>query len=235
MSNINSIIIDDEINAIKTLEWELSSLDLPHKVVEKFVDVHDAIEYLTYHAHKIDLIFLDIQMPNMNGFDFLERFTNRDFEIIFITAFDEYALQAIKESAVDYILKPVEPKELTRAIKKTINKRQILQKTPQDLKKISIPVGNDIVFIDPRKIIYCKSDGNYTHIYSVDDELMVAKTLKHIVCLLPKALFFRIHQSYIINLKYVLAFDKSTSYVKLTNQLALPVSRSNRSEFLERL
>lgn len=235
MSNINSIIIDDEINAIKTLEWELNGLDLPLSIVEKFVDVNDAIEYLTYHAHKIDLIFLDIQMPNMSGFDFLERFTNRNFEVIFVTAFDEYAIQAIRESAIDYILKPVEPEELTRAINKAINKKQVHHKTPQDFKKISIPVSNEIIFINPQDIVYFKSDGNYTHIYTVNDELMIAKTLKYIANLLPEVLFFRIHQSYIINLKYIVAFDKSTGYVKLTNQQAFPVSRSKKSEFLERL
>ena len=108
MKAIQSIIIDDELNAIKTLQWEINHLEMPIEVIESFTCANKAIDYLSLHINEIDLVFLDIQMPTINGFEFLDKFKGRSFQVIFVTAYDEYALQAIKESAVDYILKPVD-------------------------------------------------------------------------------------------------------------------------------
>jgi two-component system LytT family response regulator len=238
MTNLRILIIDDEINAIKTLEWELLDLEMPIDVVASFTKVKEAIEYLSHHSNFIDLIFLDIQMPLMNGFEFLERFTHRNFEVIFITAYDGYAIKAIKESALDYILKPVDQDELKQALQKVIaKKRDEAQSTltPQ-FNKVSIPLENKLKFLDPKEILYCQSDGNYTKIITLLGEtLMVSKTLKHIESLLPEVLFFRIHQSYLINIEKVTAYDRSTNYVMLNNNKELPVARSKRNEFLDHL
>mgnify|MGYP005861602769 CR=1 FL=1 len=235
MYEINAIIIDDELNSIKTLKWELDNLDLPVNIVEQFTDVSNAISFLSYHAHTIDLVFLDIQMPEMNGFEFLDKFTSRTFDVIFVTAYDEYALQAIKKSAIDYILKPVEEEELKLALKKIIFKQKQDKPKQTDNKKVAIPLENKFVFLEPNDIIYCKSDGNYTVIHTIHKKLMISKTLKFVEELLPKSIFYRIHQSYIINLKNIEAYDRSTNYVKLSNNKELPVSRSKRTHFLEQL
>jgi len=232
MKILKSIIIDDELNAIKTLEWELSSFDSMVSVVDTFIDVKEAIDFLSYQAHNIDLVFLDIQMPAMNGFEFLERFTGRNFEVIFVTAYDEYALQAIKEAAVDYLLKPVEPGELEKSLKKVLAKTD---KKRDEAKKITIPLENKLIFLDPSDIIYCKSDGNYCEIHSRQETYLLSKTLKFVEELLPPSVFFRIHQSYLINLNKVKSFDRSSSYVSLVNAVELPVSRSKREEFLYHL
>lgn len=232
---MNCIIIDDELNAIKTLEWELNDLKFPVKVLEKFTDVENAVEFLTYNAGMIDLIFLDIQMPTMNGFEFLEKFKARNFEVIFVTAYDNFAIKAIKEAALDYILKPVEQNELTTAVKKVLTKKKYEVKDKDGLNKISIPVENRLVFLDPQDIIYCKSDGNYSEIFTIKNDFLISKTLKFVEELLPKSIFYRIHQSYIVNLKKIKAYDKSTNYVILTNKMEFPVSRSKRKDFLERL
>lgn len=233
MEFMNCIIIDDELNAIKTLEWELNDLKFPVKVSEKFTDVENAVEFLTYNAGKIDLIFLDIQMPTMNGFEFLEKFKGRDFEVIFVTAYDNFAIQAIKEAALDYILKPVEQNELTTAIKKVLIKKKYEDK--DRLNKISFPVENRLIFLDPQDIIYCKSDGNYSEIFTIKNNFLISKTLKFVEELLPKSIFYRIHQSYIVNLKKIKAYDKSNNYVILLNKMEFPVSRSKRKDFLKRL
>lgn len=235
MEFMNCIIIDDELNAIKTLEWELNDLKFPVKVLEKFTDVENAVEFLTYNAGMIDLIFLDIQMPTMNGFEFLEKFKARNFEVIFVTAYDNFAIKAIKEAALDYILKPVEQNELTTAVKKVLTKKKYEVKDKDGLNKISIPVENRLVFLDPQDIIYCKSDGNYSEIFTIKNDFLISKTLKFVEELLPKSIFYRIHQSYIVNLKKIKAYDKSTNYVILTNKMEFPVSRSKRKDFLERL
>lgn len=232
MNKLKSVIIDDELNAIKTLEWELSNLDKMVEIEAKFTKANEAVEYLTYNAHNIDLIFLDIQMPKLNGFEFLDKFKSRTFEVIFITAYDEYAIKAIKESAIDYILKPVDIDELEQAVKKVIALRN---ETNPDNEKITIPFENKLIFVDPEDIVYCKSDGNYCKINTKSQSYFVSKTLKYIEELLPKAIFYRIHQSYIINLKNITSFDKSTNYVMLDNDKELPVSRSKRREFLEQL
>jgi two-component system LytT family response regulator len=232
MEIMKSIIIDDEVNAIKTLEWELSGLDSLVSVVNKFTDVKEAVDFLSYQAHKIDLVFLDIQMPAMNGFEFLERFTGRNFEVIFVTAYDEYALQAIKEAAVDYLLKPVEQDELENSLKKVLAKRN---KEQVDTKKITIPLENKLMFIDAEDINYCKSNGNYCEIHTDDQTYLISKTLKFIESLLPASKFFRIHQSYLINLKKVKFFDRSSNYVTLTDSKEFPVSRSKREAFLYQL
>ena len=229
---MKSIIIDDELNAIKTLEWELSGLDSLVSVVNKFTDVREAVDFLSYQAHRIDLVFLDIQMPAMNGFEFLERFTGRNFEVIFVTAYDEYALQAIKEAAVDYLLKPVEQDELEKSLKKVLAKRN---KEQVDTKKITIPLENKLMFIDADDIKYCKSDGNYCEIHTDEQTYLISKTLKFVEGLLPASKFFRIHQSYLINLKKVKYFDRSSNYVTLTDSKEFPVSRSKREAFLYQL
>ena len=232
MRDIKSIIIDDELNAIKTLKWEIDHLNSHIQVVESFTQIKKAIDYLTYNAQNIDLVFLDIQMPTMDGFEFLERFTNRTFEVIFVTAYDEYAIKAIKESAVDYILKPVEPDELQMAIKKVFAKNN--QITKHD-KKITIPFEDKLMFLKPSDIIYCNSDGNYCKIHTHKQSYFISKTLKYVGELLPKSMFFRIHQSYIVNFKNIQAFDRSTNYVLLSNGKELPVSRSKRNDFLQQM
>lgn len=237
MQKISSIIIDDELNAIKTLEWEINNLDLVIEVVGKFTDVQEAIAFLSHNSHHIDLVFLDIQMPTMDGFEFLERFTGRHFEVVFVTAYDEYAIKAIKESALDYILKPVEASELELALKKVNSKKSRITKenNQNNFNKISFPVDNKLILINPQDIIYCKSDGNYSKICTLDDTLFISKTLKYVKGILPKSLFYRIHQSYLVNLNHVEAFDRSTNYVKLKTGKELPVSRSKRHDFLEQL
>lgn len=232
MNKLKSVIIDDELNAIKTLEWELGNLGKMVEIEAKFTKANEAVEYLTYNAHNIDLIFLDIQMPKLNGFEFLDKFKSRTFEVIFITAYDEYAIKAIKESAIDYILKPVDIDQLEQAVKKVIARRH---ETKPEKGKITIPLENKLMFLDPKDIVYCKSDGNYCKINTKSQSYFVSKTLKYIEELLPKAIFYRIHQSYIINLKNIISFDKSTNYVMLDNDKELPVSRSKRREFLEQL
>lgn len=237
MVYLNSVLIDDEINAIKTLEWEIDNLDMPIEVVEKFTNAQKAVDYLVYNSDKIDLIFLDIQMPTMSGLEFLDHFKIRDFEVIFVTAHDEYAIKAIKESALDYILKPVESSELKKSIEKLIAKKSasVKQRKSQPISKVSIPIENKMVFIDPRDIIYCKSDGNYSHIFTKNDKFLISKTLKLIESMLPESLFYRIHQSYLINLSHIKSFDRSSNYIKLINQKELPVSRSKRKDFLDQL
>lgn len=243
---IKAVIIDDEPKAIQSLVWELSNFNDELEVIATFTEPEKAIQYL--ETSKIDCLFLDIEMPTMDGFQFLEKLDDKDFAIIITTAYNEYAITALKNEAIDYLLKPIDTddlKETISKIKKHITRgfsvdrfEDILLKFNNKLnhKKITINTDGKLVFLEPRDIFYVESDGNYSTLYLSDKKkIVVTKKLKEINELLPKDHFFRIHNSYIINLHKIKEFLKSDGYVVLESNAKIPVSRQRKSEFLEKL
>jgi two-component system LytT family response regulator len=243
---IKAVIIDDEPKAIQGLVWELSNFDDELEVVATFTEPEKAIPYLK--SSKIDCLFLDIEMPTMDGFQFLEKLDHKDFAVVITTAYNEYAITALKNEAIDYLLKPIDTDDLADTISK-IKKHNskgfspdkfedILLKFNNKLhhKKITINTDGKLVFLEPKDVFYVASDGNYSTLYLSDNKkIVVTKKLKEINELLPKDNFFRIHNSYIINLHKIKEFLKSDGYVVLENNAKIPVSRQRKSEFLEKL
>jgi len=243
---IKAVIIDDEPKAIQGLAWELSNFEDELEVVATFTEPEKAIPYLK--TSKIDCLFLDIEMPTMDGFQFLEKLEKKDFAVVITTAYNEYAITALKKEAVDYLLKPIDTDDLADTIEK-IKKHNtkgfsadkfedILLKFNNKLhhKKITINTDGKLVFLEPKDIFYVASDGNYSTLYLSDNKkIVVTKKLKDIDELLPNDHFFRIHNSYIINLNKIKEFLKSDGYVVLENNTKIPVSRQRKSEFLEKL
>ena len=199
---------------------------------------------------KPDLVFLDIEMPNGNAFDLLEKFKEIDFNIIFITAYDHYAIKAIKFSAVDYILKPIDSEELVLAVKRFEDK--IGQKSSLNnqfktllsnvrpgnkLKKVGIPDGDGLVFINLSDIIRCDSDGNYTFfILTTGKKIIASRTLGEYEQMFTDDNFFRIHRSHLINLEHVKKYIKGEGgYVVMSDNSQVEVSRRNKNDFLEKL
>jgi two-component system LytT family response regulator len=180
-------------------------------------------------------------MPEMDGFEFLDHFHQRNFNVVFITAYTHYAITAIKENALDYLLKPIDSDDLVE----TIEKLKIHKSSQDDLEKslrsnsidrIAIPVDGKLVFLTANEIIYCESDGNYCKINLVDGKpLFVSKKLKDIQNLLPASSFYRVHNSYIVNLKKVREYLKTDGYVILENRKEIPVSRNKKSAFLDKI
>lgn len=243
---LKAVIIDDEPKAIQSLSWELSNFDNQLEVVATFTEPDKAISYLK--ETQIDCLFLDIEMPTMDGFQFLEKLEKKDFAVIITTAYNEYAIKALKNEAVDYLLKPIDTDDLKLAIEKIKkhNSRQggterfekILLNFNQKFnhKKITINTDGKLVFLEPKEILFIASDGNYCTIHLQNNKkLVVTKKLKEVNILLPEEHFFRIHNSYIINLHKIKEFLKTDGYVILENNHKIPVSRQKKSAFLEKL
>ena len=245
---IDLILIDDEPSAIKSLEWEIGNFCKNVKIVGTFTNAILAAEFLKRNS--VDCVFLDIEMPDMDGFQFLEQFPNRNFAIVITTAFDQYAIKAIKESALDYLLKPIDSDDLIACFNKIEQQKssasiseklensleKILQSNVLSQKKINVTNDGKMIFLNPDDIIYCESDGNYCTIHLENKEkIVLSQKLKFMEEKLAQLQFFRIHNSYLINLNKVKEFHKTDEYVVLSNQVKIPVSRQKKSTFLDKL
>lgn len=243
---IKTIIIDDEYNASAFLEKMLHRY-FPNKfyvcgLCESIDEAKIAIE--TYQP---DLVFLDIQMPNKNGFELFKEIKEINFEVIFTTAHSEYAIEAIKRSALDYILKPINYIDLLGAVTRYENKskKESQQKQFNVLlenidtgdvahKKMAISTDTGIEFVKYNSIIFLEAQNNYTKINLIDGTSIIAsKTLKYFEELLPSELFFRIHKTYLVNMNFVKRFFKIDDFlVELTTGAKLPISLRKKNDFI---
>lgn len=242
---IKSVIIDDE----------KKSLNILSTLIERYTDnieVCSEGQNVQKGAHiirevKPDLLFLDISLPDGNGFDLLGLIADIDLEVIFTTAYSKYAIPAIKKQAVDYLLKPINIVELQIAVQKA--QRKIADKKSlsnlssfarNNEKKnigfdaIAIPVNSGLEFVNYNDIVYLFAKGNYTHIFCKDNKkLTSSKTLKYYHNLLPAKIFFRTHNSYIINLYHIAQFRRSEGdYIVMNNGAEIVLSRRKKKEFL---
>lgn len=244
---IKAIIIDDEQNCIESLLFDLQKYSKEVNVVETCTSPKQGI--LSIKKHKPDLVFLDVQMPWMSGFEMLELIDEINFAIIFTTAFDQFAAKAFRISAIDYLLKPIDSSDLKEAISKASEKIQEKSGTDnianllQNIKKaevnqrIAVPGREGYEFIEAGKIIYAKAEGSYTHVFLNDKrKLIISKTLSDIEELLPAEHFQRIHHSTLVNLSHVThLFKTDGGFVVLDNGEKLVVSKSKKESLMERL
>ncbi|MEO5787459.1 MAG: LytR/AlgR family response regulator transcription factor [Gelidibacter sp.] len=243
---IKAVIVDDEPKAIQSLTWELSNFKDDIEVIKTFTSPEDAIDYLDNSA--LDCLFLDIQMPTMDGFQFLGKLTNKDFAVVITTAYNEFAIKALKHEAIDYLLKPIDSddlKETIKKVKKHSSKKLNSNKIEEVLvnftskfnqKKITINTDGKLIFLDADDILFVESDGNYsTIVLENDPKIVITKKLKEMSEVLPENQFFRIHNSYIINLKKIKEFIKNEGYVVMESNDRIPVARQRKSDFLEKL
>lgn len=242
---IRTVIIDDEVNAQNLLEKTLHTY-FPNKfnVVEKCISVDSGA--IAIKNHEPELVFLDIQMPEKNGFELFKYFDVINFEVIFTTAHNKFALKAIKRSALDYLLKPIDHFDLSEAVKKFERKNagsfaqkklslllENLNVNDQNVSKIAFPTVEGFELIHTNQILYCKAESNYCCIKRIDGLTKVAtKTLKFVEEILPAHSFKRIHKSHVINLNYVVRYNKSHKEIELTNGEKLPVSFRKEEEFI---
>lgn len=243
---ISAVIIDDELNAREFL-MKLLKRYFPKKiqVVETCDSVQSGLKAI--NLHQPDLVFLDIQMPEEKGFDLFRYFDPIKFEVIFTTAYDKYAINAIRHSALDYLLKPINYIDLLSSIKrfekrkKDLNQKEKIEVLLENMdanngsfNKIALPTQNGFELIKLNSIIYCTSDSNYCKIICNNDkEILVSKTLKYVEELIVNELFVRIHKSFLVNLNYVVKFDKGDELkVTLSNGEQLPVSVRKKEHFL---
>ncbi|KEO75348.1 LytR/AlgR family response regulator transcription factor [Anditalea andensis] len=238
---IKVIIIDDESHAQDALEMILQQY-FPHKfdVLAKCNGVDEGISQIIQHGP--DLIFLDIQMPQKNGFSLFNQIKNVDFEVIFTTAYDSYAIQAINRNALGYLLKPIDPEDLIATIGRyeerlasgSVNKKLDLlinNLESHGMQVFSTDEGMEFVHHDD--IVYCKADNNYTKIYFKDEsQLLVSKLLKTVHERLPAKQFHRIHDSIVVNIKFIARYDKKNCFLILKNGEKLSVSIRKKAKLL---
>ncbi|MGZ5219837.1 MAG: LytR/AlgR family response regulator transcription factor [Flavitalea sp.] len=244
---MKSIIIDDEPQNAVILKSDLER-HCPHVNVVSVC--HSAKEgILAIKREKPDLVFLDIEMPWMNGFEMLEVIGEISFNIIFTTAYDQFAAKAFRISAVDYLLKPIDANDLKAAVKKAEEKIQLqhgqanienlLQniKQPSSHHRIALPYKDGYEFVEVGLIIYCHAEGAYTRVFLQNKKIiLVSKSLGDIEELLPVSLFQRIHHSTVVNIDYVTHFVRSDGgYVKMKTGEELAVSKSKKESMMERL
>lgn len=246
MKRIKTLIVDDEELARKNIEFLLQDYCSQVEVIGTANSAREAKRFLS--ANNIDLLLLDIEMPNGSGFDLLESLEDEiDFKIIFITAYHEYALRAFKHSAVDYILKPINPEELQAAIDKIKPGKEgeprekidtlieNMQRRGENMNKIALPSMEGLQFISLDDIVYCESQDNYTQFFLTDGRrIMVSKTIKYFEEVLDEDRFYRVHRSNIINLKYIDKYVKGEGgYVVMKQGARVPVSRRRKDSFLQ--
>lgn len=242
------VLIDDEPKAIESLKWELENFCPEIEVIETFTDPRKALKFFE-SLPEIDCLFLDIEMPQMDGFRFLDQLGERDFAVIITTAYDQYGINAIKERALDYLLKPIDSDDLIQACEKIEQYRKehsLIDRFEETLlnamsnsttghRRIGLNIDGKIMFLKPDELMYCEGDGNYTSVFlESGDKLFITQTLKKIEEKLGGGEFYRIHNSYVINLTKVREYLKTDSMVIMTDGRNIPVSRNRKSDFLRK-
>jgi two-component system LytT family response regulator len=243
---IRGIIIEDEKHSRETLNGMIDRYCKNVSIIAEAESYRGGLEVL--REHQPDVIFLDIQMPDGSGFRMLEELDSINFEIIFTTAFDQFAIKAIKYSALDYLLKPIDPEELVRAVKKVEEKisntqvNQNIQVLLDNIKsreaephKIVLSTSEKIHIIETDQIIRCESDNYYTNFFLSDGKkILVSKTLKENEELLSDHNFIRPHKSHLVNVKYIKGFLRSDGgYIEMIDGSRVPVSRRKREKIIE--
>ncbi|PLX07335.1 MAG: DNA-binding response regulator [Marinilabiliales bacterium] len=239
---LKTLIIDDEINGRNILKKLLETFCEGVEVIGEAESVKTGIEAIK--KLKPELVLLDIQMQDGTGFDLLEKTDDKDFKVIFVTSFDNYAIKAFKFSAVDYILKPVDPDNLIEAINRVKNldsgnnfedKIDVLISNLNSLDKIALPSSDGVRFIKIGDIVRCESDNNYTMFYLISKEkILVSKTLKEFEIMLSGVNFFRVHKSHLVNLQYVTKYMPGEGgYLILEDGSHVDVSRRKKEGLMK--
>ena len=237
-------MIDDDESNLSSLTEKLNKHCPQVEIIARCSNAAEGIQAID--GLKPDMVFLDIEMPVMNGFVMLQQLSYRDFELIFVTAYDHYAIKAIRYSALDYLVKPVEIEELKSAVNKvTVNHSRKDRGLQLELlleyldkkrpRRITIPTSDGLQFIDLENIVYLEASNNYTNVYLANQQkYLVTRTLKDFEQILPPETFLRIHHSTIINRDFIEKYIRGEGgQVMMRNGIVLDVSKRKKVEFLE--
>jgi two-component system LytT family response regulator len=242
MNMIKTILVDDEPIALDHLSSLVTKYCTQLEICGKASTVEDALEHI--YTIRPELVLLDIELAGENSFDLLNRAKNRQFEVIFVTAHEQFGIAAIKHDATDYILKPLDKSELVNAVEKAaekIYKKRNSSGTPQlshHSSRLALPAADGLLFVDTSKIICCESEGRYTWFYLADNDrkILVSKNLGEYEALLPSQLFVRIHHHSIVNISYIEKYVKGRGgHVIMKNGKTLEVSARKKEHLFEKL
>lgn len=244
-TKIKAIIIDDEEHARENLLDMLNEYCSNVEIIGLSAEIQESKKLI--EELKPDLIFLDIKLSNSSGFELLELIKRRSFGVIFVTAYDNYAIKAIKFSAIDYLLKPINCKDLVKSVEKFSNRTEIEKKATQlellmenlsnerSFSRIGINAEGKMEFLAIKKIIRLQGESNYTRIFLEGYQTMlVSKTLVEFEELLDGLGFFRVHKTHLVNLSYIKTIEKSSDcHLILTDESRIPVSRRRKAGLYE--
>jgi len=241
---LKAFIIDDEPDCVKLLSLQLKMYCPQIKVISECTDSEEGL--IKIKELNPDIVFLDIEMPVMNGFQLLEKIGSIKFSLVFVTAYDQFAVKAFRYSALDYLLKPIDGKDLKAAVEKaqlrqwpqpqqlSLLKNQLQDNHTVLPNKIALPYQNGVIFTEIKNVIYCESDNNYTRIHTTDGNVYtVAKTLGDIQDILEERNFVRIHRQYLINLDHIKKYVRGEgNYVIMSNSKNIPVARNQKDKLV---
>ena len=246
---IEAILIDDELDSLDTLDLELKEYCPEVNVIAQCSKAKEGLNAII--KHKPDLVFLDIEMPLMNGFELLKSLDEINFDVIFVTAYDQFAVRAFEFNAVDYLLKPVLKSKLIQAVDKVIERKStrmnranldalinnISVQVGTGIRNIALPTTEGFEFVQSDTIHHVKSESNYCWVHLENGtKYLLAKTLKQIELLVRGPQFFRSHQSYLVNLNYAKRYVRGQGgYIVMTNGMQIPVSRAKKEELIGKL
>ena len=243
---LKAIIVDDEPDCVKLLALQLKLYCPDVKVIAECTSSEDALHEIK--MHKPNIVFLDIEMPVMNGFQLLEQLGTINFSLVFVTAYDQFAVKAFRYSALDYLLKPIDAKDLQAATQKaalqqwpdkqqlSLLKNQVNGAERVVPDRIALPFQNGVAFAEIRSILYCQSENNYSRFFTVDGrQHVVARTLGDVQEILEERNFLRVHRQYLVNLDHIVKYVRGEgNFLVLTNGQQVPVARAQKERLIER-
>lgn len=243
---LNAVLVDDEVDARSSLRTLLNKFFPNIEIIGEANGIQTGMQLI--RKEQPQLVFLDIKMQDGTGFQLLDQFPKPDFRVVFVTAFDDFALKAFKYNALHYLLKPIDPDEFQQTIKtacqfivKDLYHQQLTNllenSRSNKFDKLALPTSEGLVFLKLEEIIYLQSEGNYTFFFTISGErIMVSKTIKNYEEILPSDTFYRIHQSYILNVKFIKKYLKEDGgLVLLDSGQKLPLSRRKKEGLLNML
>ena len=243
---IRCVLVDDEADSLEVMEMLLKTYCPQVKVEAVCSSAEQGIAAIK--QHRPDVVFLDIEMPNMNGFDMLEKFDTLFFDVVFITAYHQFAIKAFRYSALNYLLKPVDPDDLVETIQRIEKKKtaplkeqlellmqSVRNTNQQTISRIALTTSEGMLFVATADIIFCESDSNYTRVALKDGKkILVSKPLKEIDDTLAGPDFYRIHNSFLVNLNHISKYIRGDGgYVVMDDGTSVSISRTRKQEFVE--
>ena len=242
---MKAIIIDDEPDCVKLLALQLKMYCPQVEVIAECTGSEEGLNAI--RSNTPDVVFMDIEMPKMNGFQLLEMVGDLNFAVVFVTVYDKFAVKAFKFSAIDYLLKPTDAKDLIAAVQKVERSRRVDSRQIELLKqhlspaklfpeKIALPHQDGVIFVELKNVLYCEADNNYTWFYVANGQkYLVSKTLRDIQDTLEERNFLRVSRQHLINLDHIAKFMKGEgSYVIMTDGQSITVARSQKEKLVER-
>jgi two-component system LytT family response regulator len=242
---LKAVIIDDEPDCVKLLALQLKMYCPQVQVLAECTSSETGL--LKIKELHPDLVFLDIEMPVMNGFQLLEKVGQINFSLVFVTAYDQFAVKAFRFNALDYLLKPIDGKDLKVAVEKALQQKpdpEQLKLMKQQLNagekyypdKIALPYQNGVIFTEIKNLLYCESENNYTRFFVAGgQQYLVSKTLGDIQEVLEERNFLRVHRQYLVNLDHIKKYVRGEgNYLIMSNECNIPVARNKKDKLVER-